>query len=253
MNPKMIDVNIKPLFQKLEETGILLDKEGLIKLIRGSQKRLAEQKQAINREVGFIVNLDYDDHWNRVIGGLKEEDILLKQLIEARRISSLIRKLQQVYDLANGNYRVLGRQFGLYPKYGLDLDRKIITISELSVSDLPEEVLGVVGYQGMILIKATYPDIISSDIQELSGDPWIAEATAMDLVKLGFVNLFEDYRIGKLGAQIFAIAQCSAYLFAPDAHVDSISSIVRECLESVHSDFALTVDVTTGISLDRLV
>jgi hypothetical protein len=148
---------------------------------------------------------------------------------------------------------VLGRQFGLYPKYELDLDRKIITTSELSISDLPEEVLGMVNFKDMILIKATYSDIILSVIQGLSGDPWITEATAMDLVKMGFISLFEDYRIGKCNSQIFAIADCSVFLFAPYAHVDLISPVIRECLESVHPDFALPVNIITGVSLDRLV
>jgi hypothetical protein len=251
MHYKAIDNHLKPLFQQLEETGIILDEEKLISLIRGSQKRLAEQKQAINREVGFMVNLYSADHWNRAIGEVGDS-ILLEQLLEARTLSSLIRKAQQVYDLANGNYRVLGRQFGLYPKYGLDFDRSIITISELSMGDLPEEVMGIVSYKGMILIKATYLDIVLSDLQKLSGDPWLIEATAMDLVKMGFTNLFEDYRIGKLGSQVFAIAPYSVYLFAPEEHIDLVSLIVRECLKCVHADFALNVDVTTGVSLDKL-
>lgn len=251
MDYKAIDKNIDPLFQKLEEIGILLDEEKLKTLIRESQKRLAEQKQMISREVGFIVNLYSEDHWTRAIGEVGVKDSLLPgQLLEARNISSLIRKLQQVYDLANGNYRVLGRQFGLYPKYGLDPDRKIITVSELSISDLPEEVLRMVGYKGMMFIKATYFDTVS---QKLSEDPWIIETTAMDLAKMGFVNLFEDYRIGRLGCQIFALSPYSVYLFAPHEHTDLILSVVRECLKDVHPDLVLTVDVAIGASLDKLV
>jgi hypothetical protein len=253
MNGRVIDISIKPLFQRLEETGIPLDEEKLNNLIRRSQQQLAEQKQRINREAGFTVNLYSEDHWNRALDEVQGRDsFLLEQLKEALRISFLIRRLSQIHDLANGNHKVLGRQFGLYPKYGLDMDRKIITTSEFSIDNLPEKFLGIVGYSGMVLIKAIYPDITLSVIQKLSGDPWITEATVLDLVKLGFVNLFEDYRIGKLGCQIFAVSSCSIYLFAPDAHIDLILSVVRECLENVHPDFTLSVDVTMGISLDRL-
>jgi hypothetical protein len=252
MNRKMIDGNIKPLFQKLEETGILLDEEKLVSLIRGSQKQLAEQKQRINREVGFIVNLHSADHWNRVIGGVRvENSLLLERLLEARRISSLIHRLQQIYDLANGNHRVLGRRFGLYPRYGFDSDRGITTISELSIGDFPGEVLEVVGCSGMSRIKATYLEISLDDVRKLSGDPWIAEATVMDLMKLGFINLFEDYRVGKLGASIFAVAPCLVYLFAPEDHVDNVLSVCRECLENVHADFILPVEVATERPLKK--
>lgn len=254
MNSTTIDASMKPLFQKLEETGILFDRDGLTNLIRRSQKKLVEKIQAINREVGFAVNLNSDVHWDRAMDRVKGQDSPLpEQWIEATRLRFLIRKFLQVYDLANGNYVALGRKFGLYPKYGLDHGRKIVTTSEFSISDLPEEVLGVVSYPGMMLIKATYPEIVPSDFRELSGDPWIIEATAMDLIKVGFANLFEDYRIGKIGCQVFAVTSCSIYLFAPDIHADLISSVVRECLEVVHPDFALPVDVTMGISLDKLV
>lgn len=252
MNRRMIDANIKPLFQKLEETGIPLDEERLLSVTQRLQKRLVDQKQAINREVGFTLNLHSDDHWVRALDGEEVSNFLLDRLLEAKKISFLIRKFQQIYDLASGNCRVRGRRFGLYPKYWLDSDGNIITTSELSMSDFPEEALEVVSYPGMKVIKATYLDIVLSGIQKLSGDPWLMEATAMDLVKLGFTNLFEDYRIGKLGAQIFAVALNSVYLLAPDEHIELLLSVCQECLGYVHTDFVLGVNVTTGNSLDKL-
>jgi DNA polymerase I-like protein with 3'-5' exonuclease and polymerase domains len=292
MHYKMIDTGMKPLFKSLEETGILLDEEKLITLIRGSQKRLARQKQEINREAGFIVNLYSDGHWNRTVQEI-ESEFILRKLLEARTLSSLIRKLQQIYDLANGNFRALNRLFGLYSKYGLDINGKITTVGELSVEELPKEVLEAVSRQGEIIIKATYSSIISSVVQKLSDDSQVnvesfihslaksqgivssffgrrakvpkieserlrfvvefpIESTAMDLAKIGFINLFEDYRIGNLGSQIFAIAPYSVYLFAPEKQADSILLICRECLENAHCDFALTVDVTMGSSLIEL-
>jgi hypothetical protein len=292
---KTIDENILPLFKSLEEVGIILEEEKLINLIRGLQKRLAEQKQMINREVGFIVNLYSEDHWSRVMGGVGAKDSLLhEKLIESRKVSSLIRKLQQVYTLASGNSRVLGRQFGIYTKYGLDSRGKIIPVGELSLEDFPEEVLGAVSYHGKILVKATYSDIIMDVTRKLSHDSGVdvesfinglanlqsvvrsffgrrgrlprveservrfsvefpIESTAMDLAKIGFISLFEDYRIGKLGSQIFAVAPYSVYLSTPYDQVDSILSIARECLENTHSDFTLSVDVKIGNSLNGLV
>jgi hypothetical protein len=262
-----IDVNLRPLFEHLEETGILLDEEKLSTLIRGSQKRLAEQKQVINREVGFTVNLDSDRDWRRamlydkprfygkeVSGELQVTELqpILEKLFEAGRISFLIRRLQHVYGLASGNHRVLGRPFGLYPKYGIDLDRNIITTSEISVSDLPREALRTVMYEGKTLIKATYPDIPLIAVQRFSGDPWVAGMAATDLAKMGFVNLFEDYRVRERGARIFAITPYSIYLFSPDEHLDFISSACRECLENAHPDFPLHVDVVAGKFLDKL-
>ena len=293
MDYKAIDANIKPLFQKLEETGILLDEEKLSSIIREFQKKLVEWKQEINREVGFTVNIYSDDHLTRVIGGEQASNFLLSRIVEARKISSLIRKIQQVYDLANGNFQALNRLFGLYPKYGLDMNGQIITASELALSDLPAEILGVVSRQGMVLIKATYSGILGKVAKKLSNDSGVdiesfvwslaksqniassffgrtavvpetelersrfvvkfpIQSTAMDIAKLGFTGLFEDYRIGKLDSQIFAIAPYSAYLFAPNEHADLISSVCRECLESAHTDFALSVNITTGSSLDRL-
>ena len=245
----MIDVNIKPLFQSLEETGILLDEGKLLNLIRESQKRLAEQKQIINRETGFIVDLYSQDSMKRAIEVVRMDgSLFLEWLVEVRRISSLIRRMLQVYDLAHGNHRVLGREFGLYPKYGLDLDGNIITISELSIGDFPDEILGVVSYEDSILVKATYSEMI----WPFSGDPGLAATTATDLAKLGFINLFEDYRLGRSGSRIFAVIPYSIYLFVPDVHADFILSVVRDCLENVHSDFTLPVDVTSGKLLDKL-
>jgi hypothetical protein len=293
MDYKRIDAGMKPLFQHLAETGITLDEAKLINIIRGFQKRLVEQKQAINREVGFTVNIYSDNHLVRVLGGEKDSGFLFDQLVEARKIGFLIRKLQQIYNIANGNFQVLDRLFGLYPKYGLDMNGQITTVSELALSDLPEEILSVVSRQGMVLMKATYLNIVLQVVQKLSNDSGIdvksfvsnlaksknivssffgrtaivpeteserlrfgvefpIESTAMDIAKLGFIGLFEDYRIGKLDSQIFAIAPYSVYLFAPEEHDELISSVCRECLESAHTDFALSVDITTGSSLDRL-
>ena len=293
MDYKRIDAAMKPLFQSLAETGILLDEKKLIGMIQGFQKRLAGQKQMINREAGFTVNLYSDDHWNRAVQVIESEPVL-SQILMSRALSSLIRKLQQVYDLANGNSKLLDRPFGLYPKYDLDINGQIVTISELALSDFPEESLRAISCQDMTLIKATYSNVVLSVVQKLSNDSGIdvesfirtlaksqnivssffgrtavvpeleserlrfviefpIESTAMDIAKMGFINLFEDYRIGKLGSQIFAISPYSVYLFTPNEHVELISSVCRECLESAHTDFALNVSVTIGSSLDRLV
>jgi hypothetical protein len=252
MDDKIIDANLKPFFQKLEATGIPLDEEKLVTLIRKLQRRLAGQKEAVNREVGFIVNLDSDDHWQRAIQGAQSGNLLLSQLLEARKLGHLVRRSQQIYDLAHGNHRVLGRRFGLYPRYGLDPERTIVTTGELGLDGLPAEVLGVIGCPGSVIVRATYAEIILDDLRRLSGDPWLAEATPMDLMKLGLINLFEDYRLGNLGAQLFAVAPYAVYLFAPEDRVDNVSAVCRECLERVFPDFTLRVDVTTERVLKKL-
>jgi hypothetical protein len=292
MNYKRIDAGMRPLFQSLAETGISLDEKKLLGMIQGFQRQLAEQKQTINRKVGFTVNIDSDDHWHQAMQVIDSE-LVLNQILGSRVLGSLIRKLQQVYDLANGNSKILDRSFGLYPKYDLDMNGKITTISELALNDLPEESLMAISRQDRILIKATYSDIISKVVQKLANDSGIdvksfihnlaksqnivsslfgrtaivpeiesersrfvvefpIESTAMDLAKMGFINLFEDYRIGRLESQIFALTPYSAYLFAPNEHVELISSVYRECLENAHSDFTLIVDITVGKSLTKL-
>ena len=160
---KLIDANIKGLFPGMEETGIPIVEPWLERYLLNNRAVLAHKKQAINRQVGFMVDLESPEDLVRAA-------CIGDQVRDAMIIHEVILKSQQVYDLAKGNKDALRRPFGLYPRYSIGPDGRVATVGELSIEEVPRDLRCVVRKENHRVIKAKYTHLELRVLQALSGD-----------------------------------------------------------------------------------
>jgi hypothetical protein len=213
MNYDQLDYNLGFPLQILGSIGIPFRKADFKQLMETGKRALVHHQERINREIGFMVDLECDESWDRARQACKQvssdESAILKRLWRARRVKSELTQIQHVYNLIQGD--PAGRSFFLIrPTYRINSFGSIEVAGVPSLETLPQSLLPVVGKKGFTVIKATYPGIYLRTLAALSSD----------------LNLKEDLREDDI------YAACAKRMFGPDLDfTDEYRKLVSTVLE----------------------